>query len=654
MGRPACLLAIAVAAFAVAPSAHAQQRAPMVRRIVPAGHISRNFLVDDLSAANSRAWIDRSGQHDKHGVALPAAGGYELTRRVLVKSPSGRNPLSLTGGLGRRATRIEGLPDCWVIETANVGEAIELADQLQNARGVESVSVDMSRPMALRSLPSDPNFALQWHLRNEIVPIADVNAEAAWNAGYTGAGVIIGIVDTSIQTGHPDLAANFNLDATRPYGGGIASSHGTSVAGVAAAVANNGLFGVGVAYGAEFSSEVIGADSDNAAGLAYRNDLNDIKNNSWGPIDNGQADPAVPVIMEAIEQGVRTGRGGLGEVYFWAAGNGRFSKDRVDYDPYASSRYTISVGGIGDLDQDTTYSEPGSALMLVAASSGNDRAIYTTATNSGATDSFGFTSAASPLAAGVGALVLEANPGLNWRDVRQIMIDSARKCDPQNDAWETNGAGRNVHYSYGFGAVDAGAAVALAEHWERLPHEVEVRSGVIDISTAVPDNDATGISDTVMIPDNIIVETAELIVDIDSTYIGDLAIDLVSPEGTRSVLAKKRSDSQLAYDDYTFTTVRSMGEMSAGAWTVTVSDREAGDHATWNHYELVIHGRPACPLDIDGDGAYGIGDLDGLLAAFGSCDGDAAFNPAADINNDGCTNISDLGEYLSRFGQPCN
>jgi subtilisin-like proprotein convertase family protein len=653
MSHPAPTLAIALIAMGLVPSALAQSPRDHSKRRVQAGARAPEFLVEDLSARRTRAWLDRSNERDKRGFAPDNVGGYELTHRVIVKSP-GANPLSLTRGIGRSATRINGLTDYWLIETHNVGQGIELARQLIDNPAIESVSLDIARPIALRALPTDPNFALQWHLRNTLVPGADVNAEVAWALGYTGAGVTIGVVDTSIQTTHVDLAANFNFEATRPFGGGIASSHGTSVAGIAVAVADNGAFGAGIAHGARFSSQVLGGDSDNAAGLAYRNDLNDIKNNSWGPIDNGLADNPAAVIIDAIEQGVRDGRGGLGEIFVWAAGNGRSADDRVEYDPYASSRYTIAVGAVGDLDADTSYSEPGSALMLVAASSGNDRGIYTTSTNGGATSSFGMTSAASPLAAGAVALVLEANPTLHWRDVHEIMIDSARKCDPGNQAWDTNGAGRNIHYSYGFGAVDAGAAVALAETWQRLPHEIELRTGVIDVSSAIPDDVFAGVSDTATITGELVVETVELIVNIDSTYIGDLFIDIVSPDGTTSTLAKKRSDSQHDYTNYKFTSLRHRGEMSAGPWTVRVADRESGDNATWNDYELVIHARPACPLDLDGDGLYGLGDLQGMLTAFGACEDDLAFNPAADINNDGCTNISDLGEYLARFGQACD
>src|SRR5690606_9605067 len=148
----------------------------------------------------------------------------------------------------------------------------------------------------------------------------------------------------------------------------------------------------------------------NAAGLAWRNDLNDIKNNSWGPLDNGAAWDPDPLVIDAIEQGIRHGRGGRGEIFVWAAGNGALHGDRVDYDPYASSRYTIAVGAVGDLDEHPAYSEPGASLMLVAPSSGNNRSIYTTAPDDGETFSFGMTSAAAPVASGAVALLLEQRP----------------------------------------------------------------------------------------------------------------------------------------------------------------------------------------------------------------------------------------------------
>ena len=121
------------------------------------------------------------------------------------------------------------------------------------------------------SVPTDPYLNYQWHLFNvgQVVnpgqfqdlygvPGQDINVIPAWDLGYTGAGVNVAVVDDGVQLDHPDLAANISLqyayDAIRdrPGGGNLATddNHGTAVAGLIGAVGNNGLGGVGVAYGA--------------------------------------------------------------------------------------------------------------------------------------------------------------------------------------------------------------------------------------------------------------------------------------------------------------------------------------------------------------------------------------------------------------------
>ena len=96
------------------------------------------------------------------------------------------------------------------------------------------------------------------------------------------------------------------------------------------------------------------------------------------------------------------------------------------------------------------------------------------------------TSSAAPSVSGVAALMLEANPNLTWRDVGYILAKTARKVDPDiaKDAravsftalgstealtldlpWQTNSAGFNFQNRYGFGLIDATAAVALAQNF---------------------------------------------------------------------------------------------------------------------------------------------------------------------------------------------
>ncbi len=620
-------------------------------RSAPFDAARRQLVIEDPSAATSRAWFANATAAVKAPAQAPRA--FEVRNRVIVKTDAATAArLAATATGGARPLRVHGY---WAIATADVAGAIDLAEAAMVDPMVATASIDADGLLALRATPSDPKLNLQWHLENQLVPAADVNIVPAWEAGYSGAGVVIGVLDSVIQVDHPDLAANYLPAGSSDPGGPAADPHGTAVAGIAAAVGNNQLMGVGAAYNAQFTTHLLSSDSETADALAFRNDLNDVRNNSWGPFDLNIIHHPAAVIMDAIEQAAREGRAGRGTVLVWAAGNGGVIGDRVDYDPYASSRYTLAVGSIGDQDLGASYSERGASLALVTQSDGNTRGIYTTASNNGETASFGGTSAAAPLASGVVALLLEARPDLHWRDVRAVLLDSARQCDPDSEGWQLNGDGRPIHYDYGFGAIDAGAAIDLADTWERLPHELVATTGTVAVDQIIPDRQAAGVVIDAEMPDDIIIETVELILNIDSPFIGDLTVDFTAPSGTSSAVVRKRNtDGGGDLVDYTFTSLRHYGERSGGTWQVKVADRAVGDISTWIDFELRVHGQPVCRLDLDHDGVYGLGDLQALLSVFGACSDDAVFNPAADDDNDGCTSLSDLAELLHRFGDTCD
>lgn len=88
-------------------------------------------------------------------------------------------------------------------------------------------------------------------------------------------------------------------------------------------------------------------DAQEAAGLSYRSDINDIYSNSWGPNDDGRRleKPGV-LTLRAMEDSVNNGRGGKGVVYVWAGGNGKSYGDNCNYDGYANSRFTIAIGAV--------------------------------------------------------------------------------------------------------------------------------------------------------------------------------------------------------------------------------------------------------------------------------------------------------------------
>lgn len=545
------------------------------------------FAIENPENAKSKALRINDDLASKAGLIPEPTPGYILTDTIIVETIDLGDLAAIANGTTESWVELmDGAPGFSLVHTASVSTAIDLLPVLDAVYGDNAAYLDAERPLALRALPTDPNFSNQWHLLNTLNPIADVNVEGAWNNGYTGTGVVVGIVDGGVETSHPDLNDNYNSTASQSGGN---SSHGTSCAGVSSAEANNGRGGVGVAYDSNWAKLYYGGSSTNVAAFGHRNDINDIKSNSWGPFDNGTISYLTSSERSAFESAIATGRGGLGEVFAWAAGNGGTS-DRVEYDPYASSRFTLAIGAIGDNDTRSYYNEHGSSMTVVAHSDGNNRGIYTTTSGQGYTSNFGGTSSASPLGAGVVALMLDANPALTWRDVQAVLIESARKNDGGNSNWLVNGAGYDVNINYGFGAVDADAATQLAATWTNLPAEQSSTSGVQTVNTTIPDNNTTGLTRTFTIPDDITIEAVELKMNVAHNYIGDLVISLVSPSGTNSILAKERNDSQNDYNNYILTTMRCWGESSSGTWTIKISDEDSGTTGTWENYTLTVYG----------------------------------------------------------------
>ena len=486
--------------------------------------------------------------------------------------------------------------------------------------------------------------------RSSTRPGNDINAIAAWTRGYTGQGVTIGIVDEGVFNIHEDLNPNFDFNISQSA---RTSSHGTSVAGIAVASGSNGNGSAGLAYNATYGPQVYAqtapTEQVNADALAFRVNAIDIKNNSWGPLDNRAFHPLDPLEADAIELGATTGRDGKGTVYVWAAGNGNFL-DRPEYDGFAGSRHTIAIGAIGHLGVRASYNERGSAMMAVAYSDGNnsdtspERSIFTTrrpTTNNQDlyTPFFGGTSAAAPLATGAVALTLEANPDLTNRDVQHLVVQTAKPVDLSDELWTINGAGRRFNDNYGFGALDAGRMVTAAETWTPVGPIVTYDAGLATANEPVPDIDpANPVTLDFEIPVQLKTEHAEIRVRMTGPYIGDIRLELVSPSGTVSTLAETRffgGDDM----DHLFTSVKHWDERSAGTWTLRVADGSAGDEHTLLDAHLVVRG--TCLADQDRSGTIDVNDFQTWLNNYNNESRDA------DMNGDGGVSPGDFTAWVA-------
>lgn len=469
--------------------------------------------------------------------------------------------------------------------------------------------------LAGRFSPDDTLFGDQWHLLNTGqgggAPGIDANVRGAWQL-WSGQGVTIAIVDDGLQLSHPDLVANMATnrptlhhdwnDATpddpTP---GASNPHGTACAGVAAGRGANNLGITGAAPLASLAGlRLIAApstDRQEAEALAWRIQEVDISSNSWGPSDNGPIAGPGPLTTAALQTAVTRGRGGKGNPIFFAAGNG-YSSDNSNYDGYANSIYVIAISAVGDGGVASSYSEPGGNIALCAPSNGGNQGITTTdLAGAGGyspndyTSSFGGTSSACPLAAGVAALLLQANPTLSWRDVKEILMRSATPVDTGSTTWVNNAAGIAFSTQYGAGMVNATGAVELAADWENLLPMTSASGSTGNVNFLVPDNNQEGVTVEIPIAANFRVESVQINATVLTTFQGDLVASITSPAGTEiDLVGEPRWDGTDNWNAIPLTTPHLWGERSNGTWKVRIADRLAADRAYIRKVDLVVYG----------------------------------------------------------------
>lgn len=552
-----------------------------------------------------------------------------LTRKVLVRADAGADVNAIAKAAGGTAPQaVSYAPGYYLIETTEIGGALELADRLRDEPGVLSADPLLARQQQKKWVPNDTLFPQQWHLRNTGqgggTPGIDVNVTNVWDT-YRGTGIYIGIVDDGLQVTHTDLWQNVNTVLDWDYNGNdsdpspdIANDfHGTACAGVAAARGNNGR---GVSGAAPLATLVgyrlIGGPSDDtmeASALSTNNGVVHLKSNSWGPYDDGaRLEGPGPLTRAAISNAATTGRGGRGTIILWAGGNGLENLDDSNYDGYANSIYTIAVAALTDGGAQSWYSEPGANIVVTAPSSGGATDIITTDLMGNAgynavgipgeladrnyTKTFGGTSSATPLAAGVVALMLQANPNLGWRDVQEILIRSATQVSPADADWRTNSAGFTFNHKFGSGLINAQAAVALATNWINLGPQVTASVIRSNLAAAIPDNNPAGITQTFRLGiTNLRVEHVTVTLDIRHPSRGDLAITLTSPSGMTSRLAEQHNDDNENYPAWTFSSVRHWGETAQGTWTLKVADLGEENTGTLRWAHITFYGTGLAP-----------------------------------------------------------
>ncbi|PIK61372.1 putative proprotein convertase subtilisin/kexin type 5 isoform X1 [Apostichopus japonicus] len=461
---------------------------------------------------------------------------------------------------------------------------------------------------------NDPLWASQWYLNS--YGDATMNVQRAWELGYTGKGVVVSILDDGIEKDHPDLRLNYNPDAsydvndrdhdpTPRYDFYNTNEHGTRCAGEVAMEAGNGVCGVGIAYNASIGGiRMLDGDVTDAVeglSLSIRRNFVDIYSASWGPEDNGATvDGPGRIAMAAFRAGIKRGRNGLGSIFVWASGNGGGMEDSCSCDGYANSIYTISVSSANELGKMPWYLEECSSTLATTYSSGGrrKRKVTTADLRGGCSSQFTGTSASAPMAAGICALALEANPDLTWRDLQYIIAETA-KHEHLDGQWVTNGAGYKVSHRYGFGLMDAEAMVLLARDWINLPQQkVCTIDGTPGIKLTQSRVSLPLESDGCEFGHVGYLEHVQLNVTLSARYRGDISLTLISPAGTRSTLLpfRIRDRRRGSFDEWTFMSTHFWGETSEGTWILEIQKGSPlSSKGTLKGWQLILRGTSSPP-----------------------------------------------------------
>lgn len=425
---------------------------------------------------------------------------------------------------------------------------------------------------------SRPGFPGQWHLNNTapatlsfysssyrqtytmINTGISANLTGAWNLGYTGNGVVIGIVDDGVDGANYDIAPNYRADLSRNFSDNALianaaqgpqsgkNNHGTAVAGVAAARGGNGIGGTGAAPYASIAALRVNLDAATAndPSASQQNYLDayywksgvnpntgaieavaeiQVKNHSYGE-DGFDLTGNYASIILALQ---RTAANGV--IHVSSAGNARGNKgEDASKEPVHSTSDVITVAALGSNGKYADYSSYGASVFITAPSNRTDYAgfgitttdrtgadygynRYSVITNpngdsddlfsdTGYTSTFGGTSSSAPLVSGIMALGKEANPEMDVRMAKHALVKTSVVVDATDSSassfggWRTNAVGNKFNPNYGFGNIDAGAFVQKVRNVAYITEQTSVTKSA-SFSAAIPDDDASGVSKTI-------------------------------------------------------------------------------------------------------------------------------------------------------------
>jgi subtilisin-like proprotein convertase family protein len=525
-------------------------------------------------------------------------------------------------------------PNAFVFSTGSANTLTNAVNTVQTDPRILSAAENAHTQYSLYSFaPNDPYFHHntpaagwpgQWHLSNEITPGLDANVLGAWQ-NYTGQGVTIGIVDDCLETAHPDLAPNyvaadswnFGSNNNNPNPVNSTDQHGISVAGVAAARGNNGIGVTGAAPFANLAGLRIDFPTQTTAMFVDATLYHSSGSNTTVKVENHSYGITTPFVDSTLERNALATSTAAGTIHCFAAGNDRGTTgDDSNKKSLQASPDSITVAALDSTGKFAYYSCFGANVFVTAPSNGGygitttDRTGalgYNTPTSDSFPDdnytsAFGGTSSATPLVTGVLALVKQAQPNLNTRFAKHLLVRTSKIVDPTDStitgggngstagsAWKTNAAGHAFNENYGFGMIDATALTQQAQLYSGVTPLQTYSTGMLTVGAAIPDGNTAGISRSVSISQTTALEDVLVTLNATHTWRGDLEAYLTSPNGTTSRLMYNATDGDS--DDninWQFDSNAFWGENPNGIWSLKVDDWVTQDSGTWNSWSLQL------------------------------------------------------------------
>lgn len=559
------------------------------------------------------------------------------------------------------AEPVVGIPNTFVFRLTReaVENPVKIANRLTRRPEVLSAEPNIIVPQEPHYRPRDPLYSQQWYLYHsggsQLAAGSHIDVEKAWDITRGNRSVVVAVADDAVDLNHPDFQGTGKIVAPKdfkdrdflPLPETSEESHGTACAGVAVAE-ENGTGIVGVAPGcALMPIRTTGFLDDVTIEQLFDYCIANgasVISCSWGP-----AAVYFPLSLRqraALNRAATQGRQGKGCVVVFAAGNANrpvsgtvnergWPNNLLNGPTNWLGGFTVhpdvmTVSACTSLSKKSAYSNWGVNISVCAPSNNAPPGMwfqqtgytYTapeitaslpgrgvfTADQVGAmgyemgdfTSTFGGTSSACPVVAGVAALVLSVNPDLTAQEVKRILQETADKIvdrdrDPQLGmqlgTYDTNGHSQ----WFGYGKVNAFKAVQAAKQKIAQGQQAGVRRlhGRNDTPVAIPDNNPQGVTSAIRVSDSALLQYIQITVNIEHAFLGDIEVYLKAPTGQTVLLQNRTLGSKTQLNEvYSVETTPTLKQVlnrpAAGVWQLQVIDYAPTDTGTLKSWELLV------------------------------------------------------------------